>query len=225
MKIAITAILVLFFHVTQAGNIVTFQDYLIVNGDTLVLSNRPLDSYFELYPDLMPEMDEPYTHANNQYTAFFAIEDSTFYLTAIYTDKTDSSSSAGLENLIGSIFNTSEKIRMDWFSSTVIFGTSTLGVNKKVYGKQKHEMFLVAAVSEGQVLSVKTLKAKTLKRMRHQCFKEFSRTPECAELHQKIFHTTVSKPGEFETYLGNRVFDLTSQINKKATLHNNVYDS
>ena len=121
----------------------------------------------------MPEMDEPYTHANNQYTAFFAIEDSTFYLTAIYTDKTDSSSSSGLENLIGSIFNTSEKIRMDWFSSTVIFGTSTLGVNKKVYGKQKHEMFLVAAVSEGQVLSVKTLKAKTLKRMRHQCFKEF----------------------------------------------------
>ena len=66
MKIAITAILVLFFHVTQAGNIVTFQDYLIVNGDTLVLSNRPLDSYFELYPDLMPEMDEPYTHATER---------------------------------------------------------------------------------------------------------------------------------------------------------------
>jgi len=66
MKIAITAILVLFFHVSQAGNIVTFQDYLIVNGDTLVLSNRPLDPYFELYPDLMPEMDEPYTHATER---------------------------------------------------------------------------------------------------------------------------------------------------------------
>ena len=105
-------------------------------------------------------MDEPYTHANNQYTAFFAIEDSTFYLTAIYTDKTDSSSSSGLENLIGSIFNTSEKIRMDWFSSIII--CTSLSCQQK--GRQtKHEMFLVAAVSEGQVLSVKTLKAKTLK--------------------------------------------------------------
>ena len=137
MKIAITAILVLFFHVSQAGNIVTFQDYLIVNGDTLVLSNRPLDPYFELYPDLMPEMDEPYTHANNQYTAFFAIEDSTFYLTAIYTDKTDSSSSSGLENLIGSILTPQRKSEWTGFRQR-LFLAPLLWVSTKRFMANKN---------------------------------------------------------------------------------------
>ena len=224
MKIIKTLFLVLIFDVSKAGITVTFQDYLILNEDTLVLSNRPLDSYFDLYPHLMPEVNDPYIHANNQYTAYFEIEDSTFYLIAIYSDKIDSSSSSGLKNLIEDIFNTSKRVKMNWFSTTLVFGTSVLGTSIRVHGHQRREKFFVAMIDAGDVLSIRLSKTRNIKRLRHQLFKEFCRTPDSIILHEEIFNTSNFKPKAFERYLGNRVFDITSEINKENTLHNSGYN-
>jgi len=225
MKNLITFCCLLIIKFSFAGIHITFTDYIIWEGDTLTLSNRPLDPYFDLYPELMPLPDKPFIHANNQYTAIFEIKKSSLYLTAIYTDKLDSTNARHPKNLISEVFNGKTELRMDWLSTTLVFGTSVLGGSKNIYGNQKNEKFFVALIDEGTVTSKRNLSANKLKKLRHRLFKEFSTTTTYITLQKKIFGIDNRTPKEFEKYLHNRIFDYTSRVNKEKTPHNIVYNA
>ncbi|AEV32192.1 hypothetical protein Oweho_1187 [Owenweeksia hongkongensis DSM 17368] len=218
MRALITLGLLLLCKLSLAGIHITFSDYIIFGGDTLTLSNRPLDSYFDLYPELMPIPEEPFTHANNQYTAVFEIKDSSLYLTAIYTDKTDTDNTNGRKNLISEVFEGQKEVRMNWFSTSLVFGTSSLGRSKRIYGNQRNEKFYLALINDGKVSSIKESKAKKIKRLRHRLFKEFSKTPQYIALENTGFGPDSDlKPKEIEKYLQNKIFDYTSQTKKEKT--------
>jgi hypothetical protein len=223
MRIIISSVLVLLCKLSFGGVKITFTDYIVSGKDTLKLSNRPLDPYFDLYPGLKPLPEKPFIHAHNQYTAIYVIKDSSLYLTAIYTDKTDTNNPLSRKNLICEVFEGRKVVRMDWYSATLVFGTEPLGGSKNIYGNQRDEDFYVAQIGDGEVISIVESKAQKIKRLRHRLFKEFASTPQCLALKKRIFPPNSDlKQKEFERYLQNRIFDYTTLIRKEKTFHNKM---
>ncbi|MFZ6053387.1 hypothetical protein [Halocola ammonii] len=196
--------------------VITVRDYIVFEGDTMIMLNSPLEPYFDLFPDKYPETDEYLYGATKQYFATFEFKDSVLYLTSVITRRYDQDSSLIQMNVISEIFDGRQKVEMNWLSSYLVFGTDILG-HERVVGNQKNEDFFIVHIENGKLISRKKTSPKQIKRFRRKLFKEFVDTREYEYLSEKYFNM---KQKRIESILGYRIFDLTSRIEKEKTAHN-----
>lgn len=197
---------------------VDVYDYMIFEGDTLRMFNSPLEPYFGKFPEQDPAPDKLFLGATKQYTAYYELRDSILYLKSIYTAKFDEDSSLISVNVIADIFKGQQEVKMKWFSTNLIIGTDILG-RKRVVGNQKDEDFFILQIDGGELKSIKRTNPRKIKKLKHQLFKEFSKTDKYTSITKQY---PEAKPREVEVILGNRILDYTSKIEIEQTPHNNT---
>jgi len=211
------AILAIFFSLSLKATKVTVYDYIIFEGDTLILFNSPLQPYFDIFPEHYPKFDQYFYGATKQYTAIYEFKDSVLHLNSIYTNKYGKDSALINVNVISEIFKGQHPVKMDWFSTCLVIGTEGIG-HKRIYGNQKDEEFFMIRIENGKWKSKKKTSPRQIKRFEHKLFKEFVKTEEYSNLSEQYFNI---KPKRLESILSHRILDLTSRIEIEKTPHNN----
>ncbi|MDB2473827.1 hypothetical protein N9W70_05190 [Schleiferiaceae bacterium] len=183
-------------------------DYIKYKGQTLTISNSPMELYFELYPELVPKPDIFWIHTNKNYSAVYELKDSVLYLIEINIERLTNDSSYNKVNVISEIFEGQSRVEMDWLSTILI-------IEPESFQKGKYE---IIHFDKGKLRSTKMAKLKQVKKLKHNLFEEFTHTDEFLQIKKQ--HSDWTNESIEQIVVRDKILEYSSQIDNNKTPHN-----
>jgi hypothetical protein len=179
-------------------------DYIRMNGDLFMISNNPMELFFEKHPEFTPKPATYLINDSKHYNAVYEIVNGQLFLVEVRYVRRNEDNTHEYGNWIADIFEGKNEVLLDWFTGILLIEKSTVNFENSVAKCR------IMEIEKGGVKRLESISDHYLKKLERHLFRKYSKTTDYAVLKQK--HPKLTDKEMFKFVIQSKIWDLMTVV-------------